>query len=302
MSDVNSDIDSLLDRFFHFLLVEKGLSDNTLAAYTRDLAEFGAFVRAKGVSRVSQIDTPLILKHLIRLREKGLSPRSRARHLVSVRGFFRFLEAEKILEKNPARLVDMPRTGMRLPDVITVEQVEKLLETPDMGHTLGIRDRAMLELAYGAGLRVSELVGSNLADLELSAGFIRVMGKGSKERIVPLGEAAIEAINEYLVSSRPRLMRKGPSRFLFLSRLGKPMTRQNFFKMLKEYAVKCGITKNISPHSLRHSFASHLLEGGADLRVVQEMLGHIDIATTQIYTHVAREQLKKIHRQYHPRG
>jgi integrase/recombinase XerD len=302
VSDVNSDIDSLLDRFVHFLLVEKGLADNTLSAYTRDLAEFSSFVRAKGVGSVSKIDTPLILKHLIRLREKGLSPRSRARHLVSIRGFFRFLEAEKILEKNPARLVDMPRTGMRLPDVVTVEQVEKLVEAPDLTSILGIRDRAMLELAYGAGLRVSELVGAKIGDLELAAGFIRVMGKGAKERIVPLGEAAIEAINEYLESSRPRLMRKGPSQYLFLSRLAKPMTRQNFFKMLKEYALKCGITKNISPHSLRHSFASHLLEGGADLRVVQEMLGHIDIATTQIYTHVAREQLKKIHRQYHPRG
>jgi integrase/recombinase XerD len=221
---------------------------------------------------------------------------------VSIRGFYRFLVQEKILPADPAALIDLPKSGLRLPDVLSVDEVKRLLDTPDMTKPAGFRDAAMLEMLYAAGLRVSELIGLKLLDVNLEAGFVRVFGKGSRERVVPIGRYAREKIEAYLASSRPQLLRRATSAYLFVARAGKPMTRQGFWKLLKKYARQAGILKNVTPHSLRHSFASHLLEGGADLRTVQIMLGHVDIATTQIYTHVARDQLKTMHRKYHPRG
>ena len=297
-----SAMDEFVDRYINYLLVEKGLAAKTIEAYSLDLSEFLNFLRQAGIDQITSVDPAILLKHLISLRDIGLGPRSRARHLVTLRGFFRFLVHEKLLAQDPTRLIDMPKSGMRLPDVLSVKDVEKLLNAPDPGKPKEARDAAMIELLYAAGLRVSELVNLKVRDVNLEAGFVRVFGKGSRERVVPIGLYAKEKINTYLETFRPLLLKTYVSPHLFVGRAGKPMTRQGFWKLLRQYVQRAGIHKNVTPHSLRHSFASHLLEGGADLRAVQIMLGHVDISTTQIYTHVARERLKIVHEQFHPRG
>jgi len=294
--------DQLADRFMNYLVVEKGLSNNTVVAYSGDLSLFLDFLKTKGVSNIADSDTVLILKHLIALRDSGLGSRSRARHLVTLRGFYRFLVQEKVLETNPAQLVDLPKTGRKLPHVLKLEEVIRLMDSPDSSKPLGFRDAAMLELLYAAGLRVSELVTVGITDVDLEACFVRVLGKGSKERVVPIGQEAKKKLDAYLFSGRPALLRGKLSSFLFVTRSGKPMTRQGFWKLFKRYAREAQISPDITPHTIRHSFASHLLERGADLRTVQVMLGHVDISTTQIYTHVAQEKLKAVHTRYHPRG
>jgi integrase/recombinase XerD len=295
-------LDILTDQYLNYLLIEKGLSRTTLESYSRDLVRYQEFLRQNGTQRISESDTALILKHLIALRNAGLNARSRARHLVSIRGFYRFMVQEKLLKHDPARLVDLPKTSLKLPDVLSVDEVARLLGTPDTAKPGGARDCAMLELLYAAGLRVSELVNLKLQDVNLEAGFVRVIGKGSKERVVPIGLHAQKKIDSYLQKSRAKLLKNQVSSYLFVARAAKPITRQGFWKLLRRYAALAQLSKRVSPHSLRHSFASHLLEGGADLRAVQVMLGHVDIATTQIYTHVARRQLKALHERYHPRG
>jgi integrase/recombinase XerD len=282
--------------------MEKGLSKKTIEAYSTDLMRFGLFLEKKNVAGVSDIDTGLVLTYLIHLRNRGLSARSRARHLVSLRGFFKFLTAEKIIEKNPAQQVDLPKTGLKLPDVLTVTDVEALIDAPDRNKPEGLRDAAMLELLYGAGLRVSELIRLAMTGINLEAGFVRVFGKGSKERVVPVGRMAINAIQDYLDRSRPQLLKNRSSVYLFVTRRGSAMTRQSFWNLVGRYGRLAKLKKKITPHSLRHSFATHLLEGGADLRAVQMMLGHADISTTQIYTHVAQRQLVEAHKKFHPRG
>jgi integrase/recombinase XerD len=295
-------MDRLTDRFINYLVVEKGLSRNTVAAYSRDLILYLDSLRTNGIFDIADAGTALILKHLIDLRDAGLGPRSRARHLVTLRGFYRFLVREKVLETNPAQVVDIPKSGRRLPDVLKVAEVVRLLEVPDTSKPLGVRDAAMLELLYAAGLRVSELIKVDIAGINLEACFVRVLGKGSKERVVPIGEVARRKVDIYLASGRPLLLKGRPSRYLFVTRSAMPMTRQGFWKLLKQYASMAGLSHKITPHTLRHSFATHLLERGADLRSVQVMLGHVDISTTEIYTHVAQERLKAVHTQYHPRG
>jgi len=294
--------DQLADQYINFLLVEKGLSANTLAAYSRDLARYFDFLARAGRHRISENDTPQILKHLIALRAQGLGPRSRARHLVALRGFYKYLAQENILPNDPARTVELPKSGLRLPDVLSVQEVSRLLASVSGPKPTDRRNRAMLELLYAAGLRVSELINLKLVDVNLQAGFVHVMGKGAKERIVPFGSLAHQEIDDYLKHCRPLLLKNNTSAFLFVARSGRPMTRQAFWKILKLCARKAGLQQAVYPHSLRHSFASHLLEGGADLRAVQVMLGHTDISTTQIYTHVAREHLKQVHQEHHPRG
>ena len=296
------ELDTLTDQYLNYLLVEKGLSAKTLDSYGSDMAMYLSFLEENKIIDISDADTPVILKHLISMRDAGLGARSRARHLVTIRGFYRFLVQEKILKHDPTRLIDLPKSGLKLPDVLSVEEVRLLLSTPDVKIPAGSRDTAMIELLYAAGLRVSELINLKLQDVNLEAGFVRVFGKGSKERVVPIGLFAKKKIDDYLKTSRPLILKSIASRYLFVARAGKPMTRQGFWKLIKRYALKAGFNKKITPHSLRHSFASHLLEGGADLRAVQLMLGHVDISTTQIYTHVAREHLKKIHEKFHPRG
>ncbi len=295
-------LDTLTDQYLNYLLIEKGLSDKTLDSYGSDMAAYLSFLENNGVNDISDADTPVILKHLISMRDAGLGARSRARHLVTIRGFYRFLVQEKILKHDPTRLIDLPKSGLKLPDVLSVEEVRFLLSIPDTKTPTGSRDAAMIELLYAAGLRVSELINLKLQAVNMEAGFVRVFGKGSKERVVPIGLFAKEKIDAYLKTARPLILKNITSRYLFVARAGKPMTRQGFWKLIKRYALKAGFNKKITPHSLRHSFASHLLEGGADLRAVQLMLGHVDISTTQIYTHVAREHLKKIHEKFHPRG
>jgi len=293
---------TLIDQFLNFLLVEKGLSKKTLEAYSRDIIRYRNFLAEHQTAVFSDEDTPLILKYLIHLRKSGLAARSRARHLVAIRGLYRFLVQEKILRNDPARLIDLPRTSLKLPDVLSREEIEVLMQAPDTDKPLGARDAAMLELLYAAGLRVSELTNLKLQDINLEAGFVRVFGKGSKERIVPIGMQAKEKIEYYLKTVRSKRLKQQSSPYLFIARANRPMTRQGFWKLLRRYALQAGLNKKITPHSLRHSFASHLLEGGADLRAVQIMLGHVDISTTQIYTHVTRDHLKQLHRKFHPRG
>jgi len=298
----SSSPDTLIDQFLNYLLVEKGLAQKTLEAYSRDIIRYRNFLAENNSTAFSEEDAPLILKHLILLRKNGLQARSRARHLVAIRGFYRFLVQEKILRNDPARLIDLPKSGLKLPHVLSREEIELLLKAPDTRKPIGVRDAAMLELLYAAGLRVSELINLKLQDINLEAGFVRIFGKGSRERIVPIGSHAREKVSTYLKAVRSRRLKQTASPYLFIARADRPMTRQGFWKLLRRYALQAGLKKKITPHSLRHSFASHLLEGGADLRAVQVMLGHVDISTTQIYTHVTRDHLKKLHQKFHPRG
>ena len=299
---MKASLDTFVDQYINYLILEKGLSKKTIESYSSDLSRYLEFLKQKRVKNIADADTPLILKHLIALRKSGLGSRSCARHLITLRGFYRFLSHEKIIEYDPAKLIDLPKSGLKLPDVLSVSEVDLLLNVPDTIQPLGKRNAAMLELLYAAGLRVSELVNLKFLDINLEACFVRVFGKGSKERIVPFGFFAKKKLDDYIKNARPLLLKNSVSQFLFVARAGRPMTRQGFWKLLKQYAIQAGIKKKITPHSLRHSFASHLLEGGADLRTVQVMLGHVDISSTQIYTHVARDHLRRIHEKYHPRG
>ncbi len=295
-------IHQLVDRYVNYLLVEKGLARVTIESYAGDLDKFIKFLALHKITSIADTDSAVILKYLLHLRDKKISARSRARNLVTIRGFYKFLVHEKVLATDPARMIDLPKTGLKLPDVLSVEEIMAMINAPDMATSRGLRDAAMLELLYAAGLRVSELIHVKLQDLNLEVGFVRTMGKGSKERVVPIGAHARQKIADYLSNARPLLLKHHASHYLFVAHAGNPMTRQGFWKLLKKYSVIAGIEKEITPHSFRHSFASHLLEGGADLRSVQMMLGHVDISTTQIYTHVARDHLKQLHQKYHPRG
>lgn len=291
-----------LDRFLHYLIVEKGLSKNTIEAYSHGLNRFLNYLRGKGTEEVREISKLDIREFLLFLKRKGLSSKTLARNLVSIRVFLRFLTEESILSANPAEEIESPKTAKTLPEILSLEEVETLLEQPDPQIPQGMRDRAMLEMLYATGMRVSELTRLQVNHVHLDAGYVLVYGKGSKERIVPIGNEAIKWARRYMGETRERLLKKRESPFLFVNRSGKPMSRQYFWKSIKAYGRRAGIRKRITPHLLRHSFASHLLERGADLRSVQLMLGHADISTTQIYTHVTGERLKKIHQRYHPRG
>jgi len=294
--------DRLVDDYLSYLTVEKGLSPNTLESYSRDLQDFRTYLAGQAIVTLEDIRAPVILGYLIHLRNRGLTSTSRARHLVTLRGFFRFLHQEKRITVDPAALIELPKSGLHLPGVLSLSEVQALLAAPDKHRPVGLRDAAMLELLYAAGLRVSELIQLKVMAINMEAGFVRVFGKGGKERIVPIGRVALASLNTYLANGRPILLKEFVSEFLFVARRGRPISRQGFWKLLKKYASQAGIRHPVSPHTLRHSFASHLLEGGADLRVVQIMLGHADIATTQIYTHVSTERLKTIHQKYHPRS
>ena len=302
MTSPGNELNGCIDQYLNYLLVEKGLSKSTLESYSHDLLTFAEFLGKNGRTSVSEYDTALILKHIIALRNEGLAARSRARHLVSIRGLYRYLVQEKLLARDPAKLLDLPKSGLKLPDVLSVEEVRRLLNAPDSRKPSGIRDAAMLEVLYAAGLRVSELIHLKVQDVHLDAGFVRVLGKGAKERVVPIGQYAQAKVLFYLGQARNHLLKNQASPFLFVARAGRPLTRQGFWKLLRKYARSTGLFKKVTPHSLRHSFASHLLEGGADLRAVQIMLGHVDISTTQIYTHVANDRLRELHRKFHPRG
>jgi integrase/recombinase XerD len=291
-----------LDLFINYLLVEKGLSGNTLEAYSRDIARYLNHLEKEGRDSFEQVTPVVVASFIAGLKDAGLSPRSRARSLSAIRMFHRFLIIENYCGLNPTAIIEAPKIGGKLPSVLTPPEVERLLAAPGTNGSGDIRDRAMLELLYATGLRVSELVALRTRDVNLDAGFLLTMGKGEKERLVPIGESARTALTEYIGLVRSGQDKKGDSPFLFLTRLGERMTRQSFWNIIKKRARIAGIVKNISPHTLRHSFATHLLENGADLRSVQIMLGHADLSSTQIYTHVTRERLKRLHETLHPRG
>lgn len=295
-------MDQYLDLFLDYLVVEKGLSPRTLDAYGRDLVRYLTFLQHEKIDQLDDISAALVLRFLTRLKEEGLVPRSRARVLVALRGWHKFLLNEQYCRSNPTVQIEAPRALHPLPHTLSPSEVEELLAAPRGDEPLELRDRAMLEILYATGLRVSELVALRQTNLQLDAGFLSTLGKGNKERIIPLGDVAIAELLRYLQHGRPALAKTTPNPCLFLNRSGKGLTRQGFWKIIRRRARAAGIGKKISPHTLRHSFATHLLENGADLRAVQTLLGHADISTTQIYTHVSRERLKKLHRQHHPRG
>ena len=297
-------MDKHLDSFLVYLTVNRGLSKNTIESYSRDISSLAAFLEKRGISDPKAVTEREIAAHLDRLREKRLSPRTVGRNIVSIRQFFRFLLTEDIVAEDPLRNTVPPKTAKTLPRTLSLDEVEKLLREPCANSSdEAPRDSAMLEVLYATGLRVSELVAVEINRLNLDHGYVITMGKGSKERIVPVGRAAVEKVGEYLRESRPRLLGRRASKYLFVTkRTGTKMSRQRFWRIVKSYALSAGIRSHIAPHVLRHSFATHLLERGADLRVIQAMLGHSDISTTQIYTYVERERLKRIHEKSHPRG
>lgn len=291
----------LIDRFLDALWLEKGLADNTRLAYGSDLALFNGWLGEQGVS-LERAGREAILDHLAWRLAQGYKARSTARFLSGVRGFYRYCLREGLIAEDPTLQVELPQLGKPLPKSLSEADVEALLAAPETEDPLGLRDRAMLEVLYACGLRVSELVGLTLEQLNLRQGVVRVFGKGSKERLVPLGEEAIVWLERYLRNARDDLLGGRPSDVLFPSLRGEQMTRQTFWHRIKHHAKVAGIGKSLSPHTLRHAFATHLLNHGADLRVVQMLLGHSDLATTQIYTHIARARLQELHAQHHPRG
>jgi integrase/recombinase XerD len=293
----------VIDPFLHYLAVEKGLARNTLEAYARDLNAYMAFLEDQGIASLAETTIVTVMAFMQHEQQRGLSLRSITRALVALRGLYRFLAGEGHLAQNPLEDMELPKLAATLPHVLTVQDVEQLLAQPDpVAGPAGVRDGAMLELLYATGMRVSELVELPTDAVNLEAGFATIKGKGGKERICPIGEVAMDKVRAYRDVARPAVLKGRESPYFFLNNRGGRMSRQGFWKLLKHYALKAGITKRITPHTLRHSFATHLLERGADLRFIQAMLGHVDISTTQIYTHVNQEYLKKIHRQFHPRG
>jgi len=299
-------LDETIDVFLRHMRLDRKLSHNTVTAYGRDLARFAGWVdkaRAPGPTQPADVDRDLLFDYLVTLRDDGLHPRSIARHMSSLRSYFRHLVELRLITDSPMNLIDLPRLDRDLPDVLSPEEVERLLAAPGRGTARAVRDTAMLELLYATGLRVSELVRLNLEDVDLQAGMVRTLGKGGRERLIPVGETARDQLLTYVRDARARFLPRGAAvNTLFLTGRGKSMTRQGFWKLLKRYAHSAGITKPISPHKLRHSFATHLLAGGADLRAVQALLGHADIATTEIYTHVQRDQLRMTYDRFHPRA
>lgn len=288
--------------FMDYVHLEQGLAENTVSAYAMDLDRYATVLEARGVTtpvHVSQADVSALLQLL---GELGLEASSVARNLTAVRMFHRYLHAEGMIENDPTEYMKSPKSGRKLPAVLNIYEVERLLVEPDAETLLGLRDRALLEMLYGAGLRVSELIGLERVHLLFDLEVVRVIGKGSRERVVPIGSEAVAWVNRYLTGAREELSRPGSGNTVFLNFRGGAMSRMGVWKILRRYVQNAGIRKPVSPHTMRHSFATHLLEGGADLRAVQEMLGHVDISTTQIYTHVDREFLKEVHRSFHPRA
>jgi integrase/recombinase XerD len=295
-------LDASVQQFLDHVKVERELAPATVAAYGGDLADFAKFVAARGITDARAVRSIDLLDYLGRLTEQKLSARSQARRLIALRQLFRFLKAERHCETNPTEEIDLPRFGRKLPDFLNVDEVDRLLAAPDRATPRGVRDAAMLETLYATGLRVSELVKLRLADINFDAGYLLAFGKGRKQRLVPVGEVALAGLRTYLETTRATFVGPRASNALFLTHHGRAMTRQGFWKLLGRHAVTAGIRKRISPHKLRHSFATHMVERGADLRAVQAMLGHADIGTTEIYTHLSRRHLRAVYDKFHPRA
>lgn len=295
-------IDTCVDEYLNYLKIEKGLSPNTLEAYGRDLKKFTDFILSKSIQNLGVIEESDILAFLVKLHGEKIGSRSVTRNLVAIRGLFHYLKIEKIIDGDPTARIEFPARWLKLPHVLSVEQVDLLLSQPDKRTVLGLRDFAILQLFYASGLRISELAALSMDQINLQQGFARPIGKGSKERIVPVGQSAIEAISLYIDESRPKFAGRHNSDKLFLSNRGTGISRSRLWEIIKAYAKSAGIKINVTPHMLRHSFATHMIERGADLRMVQEMLGHSDISTTQIYTHVSRAHIANIYNKFHPRA
>ncbi|MCR3923410.1 MAG: site-specific tyrosine recombinase XerD [Firmicutes bacterium] len=291
-----------LREFIHYLSVEKGLATNTLEAYNRDLLAFCDYLKRNGVTKFEEVVRSTIMGYLRVLQKSGKATSTLSRNIASIRSFYNYLFQERRVMENPTTELESPKLEKKLPRVLTTHEVDILLDQPDRLNVGGLRDKAMLELIYATGIRVSELMSLDVTDVNLDAGFIRCMGKGSKERIVPLGSVAIRHVGEYVGRGRPKMIRLSTEAAMFVNQHGKRLTRQGFWKILKKYAQQAGISKDITPHTMRHSFATHLLDNGADLRSVQEMLGHADISTTQIYTQVTRHKLRDVYEKTHPRA
>lgn len=293
----------LLTSYFDYLLVERGVARNTLEAYSRDLGRFMTFVEeGREITDIGHVTPEVIIQYLTRIRDEGLAANSMNRALAALRGLYKYLLREKIIEENPLANIELAKVWMKLPDTISREEMKLILAQPGDQNISAIRNTAMLELLYATGIRVSELINLSMNSINWQVGFLVVMGKGSKERIVPIGKIAYDCTRRYVEEARPKLLQKKSTDVLFLNRFGRKFTRQGFWKIVVAYAKQAGLQKKVYPHTFRHSFASHLLEGGADLRSVQVMLGHSDISTTQIYTYVTRDRLREIHEKYHPRG
>lgn len=301
-----TEIPIIIEQFLDAIWMERGLSENTLAAYRTDLKKFSSWLILSVNNILPEMllktDRTTIVDYLAELEKRKMSPRSRARVLSSLRRFYAYLLREKLIEVDPVALIDAPKLGRSLPKTLTESDVESLLQAPDTATLLGLRDRALFEVLYATGLRVTELVSLALTQVNLQQGVVRVTGKGNKERLVPLGEEAVNWIENYLLNSRPDLLKGQVTDALFVTKRGGAMTRQAFWYLIKRYALQAKIAVSISPHTLRHAFATHLLNHGADLRVVQMLLGHSDLSTTQIYTHVAKARMKSLHSKHHPRG
>ena len=292
----------LISEFINYLAVERGLAKNTLAAYTRDLEKYTGFLAHHKIKSPEAVRRESVTNFMMDLKKHGMSTTSICRNLAAIKMFHRFLVRENFSKEDPTTLIDTPKLFKRVPEVLSQKEIMLILEVAGKVKPKDRRDYVIIELFYASGMRVSELVDLKLTSINLDVGFVRAMGKGSKERIIPIGNKAKEALVYYLDKLRPKLLKDKTSDILFLSRLGKKISRQSIWSIIKLYAKLAGIKKNIKPHTLRHTFATHLLEHGADLRSVQEMLGHSDISTTQIYTHVDRERLKSVHKEFHPRG
>jgi integrase/recombinase XerD len=290
-----------IERFDDFLALEKGASVETSKAYKLDINRFVTYAKVKGAGSPTEVSARTLRDYIYHLKDLGLAPASIRRNVSAVRTYFKFLIGEGFVVRDPSERLETPRKWRTLPEVLGVEEIDRLLTAPSLDEPLAFRDRAMLEVAYGAGLRVSEWISLGTRDVMLADHLVRVFGKGAKERLVPIGRRAIGAIAIYLRELRPKLEKGEGKGILFLNSRGQPMSRMGAWKILRKYVDQAKITKPVSPHTLRHSFATHLLEGGADLRAVQEMLGHVDISTTQIYTHIDREYLRSVHKQFHPR-
>ena len=295
-------MNQLIDEYLNYLSVEKGASPNTVDGYSRDLNRYAAFVSDLGIQDIGKIGSEELISYLARLKGGGLAANSVNRALAALRGFYKYLLRMKKVDSTPVAHIELAKVWIHLPDVLSREEMNRMLAQPGSATAAALRDAAMLELMYATGIRVSELIGLTVNSINWQVGYLVAMGKGGKERIVPVGKTAYDQVRRYIDTARPLLLKGRENDSLFLNRSGKGFSRQGFWKIVKKYAAKVNLAKKVHPHSFRHSFASHLLEGGADLRSVQIMLGHADISTTQIYTHVTRERLKEVHRKYHPRG
>jgi integrase/recombinase XerD len=293
--------EELVESFLNYLIVECGLSENTIKGYKSDLRNFSNYLKNKSIKRFHDLRANMIVNYIEKEKQRGLSENSISRSLVTAKMFYKYMITEGKISRNPMSSISSPKLQKHLPEVLHYKAVEKMLQVPDCNEKLGIRDKAILELMYATGARVSEVASIKVSWVSLDYGFIRCQGKGSKQRIVPIGTKAVNSVRKYLQDVRPLLSKGKDGETLFLSRTGKKLRRENIWELVRKYA-KCAGIKNVSPHTLRHSFATHLLEGGADLRSVQEMLGHANISTTQIYTHVDRKYLKSVHQKFHPRA